>query len=137
MMSHSEREADHQHVILLVDDNEPNIGMLVQYFEDLGFRTITARNGKMGLKRAQFAKPDLILLDVMMPDMNGFEVCRQLHADPVTREIPVIFMTALQDVEDKVNGFAAGGVDYVTKPIQQGSLVVPVKLLYFCLCPVS
>ena len=106
-------------VILLIDDNEANLGVLANYLKRLGFKILTARNGGMGLQRAQLAKPDLILLDVLMPDIDGFEVCRRLKADPDTQEIPVIFITALQSVEDTVKGFAAGGVDYITKPIRQ------------------
>jgi signal transduction histidine kinase len=116
-----------QTVILLIDDNESNIGMLVEFLKELGFKTITARNGQMGLKRAKFAKPDLILLDVLMPEMDGFEVCRQLKAGPATGDIPVIFITALHDVENKVKGFAAGGVDYITKPIQQEEVLARVR----------
>ncbi len=120
-------ESESQYVILLIDDNEANIGVLVDYLKELGFKTITARNGQMGLKRAQFSRPDLILLDVMMPGIDGFEVCQSLKANPETRDIPVIFMTALHEVEDKVKGFAAGGVDYITKPIQQEEVLARVR----------
>ena len=106
-------------VILLIDDNEANLGVLAEYLKTLGFKILTARNGGMGLQRAQLAKPDLILLDVLMPGLDGFEVCRRLKADPDTQDIPVIFITALESVEDTVKGFAAGGVDYITKPIRQ------------------
>lgn len=114
-------------VILLIDDNESSIGMLVKYLQEVGLDVITARNGRMGLKRAQFAHPDLILLDVMMPEMDGFEVCRQLKADSKASDIPVIFMTALHEVQNKVKGFSAGGVDYITKPIQQEEVLARVR----------
>ena len=105
-------------VILVIDDNPTNLGVLVDYLEESGFEIIVARNGEMGLKRAQVAQPDMILLDVMMPGIDGFETCRRLKTDESTFEIPVIFMTALSSTEDKVKGFEVGGVDYVTKPIQ-------------------
>ncbi|MFQ5625335.1 MAG: response regulator [Methyloligellaceae bacterium] len=114
-------------VILIVDDNTTNLKVTVDYLKIHGFETIVARKGKTGLKRAQLARPDLILLDVMMPGMDGFETCRQLKAAEKTRDIPVIFMTALAEVEDKVKGFAAGGVDYVTKPVQEEELLARVK----------
>ncbi|MCP4109235.1 MAG: response regulator [Desulfobacteraceae bacterium] len=126
-MNTKSTETEDQQVILLIDDNEANIGMLIEYLKEFGFRTVTARNGSMGLKRAKFACPDLILLDVMMPDTDGFEVCRRLKADPETRDIPIIFMTALHEVEDKIKGFAAGGVDYITKPIQQEEVLARVR----------
>ena len=91
------------------------------------FSTIVARDGEMGLKRAKFSRPDLILLDVVMPDMNGFEVCRHLKADEETNAIPVIFMTVKDQVEDKVKGFEAGGVDYITKPVQQEDVLARVR----------
>ncbi len=112
--------------ILLVDDNQTNLGVLVDYLKEYDFNLTTARNGTQGLKRAQMLKPDLILLDVMMPDINGFEVCRQLKAKETTQDIPVIFMTALSDPEDKARGFEVGGIDYVVKPIYQQELVARV-----------
>jgi len=106
------------YIVLLIDDNPTNLGVVVDYLEESGLKIITAKNGEMGLKRAHFAKPDIILLDVMMPGIDGFETCRRLKADDTTKDIPVIFMTALDNTEDKVKGFEMGGVDYVTKPIQ-------------------
>lgn len=107
-----------QYTILVVDDNLNNLGVIVDYLAECGFKIMVARNGKVALKRAQFAQPDLILLDVKMPGMDGFETCRQLKAHPRTNNIPVIFMTALTSTQDKVQGFSVGAVDYVTKPIQ-------------------
>lgn len=104
--------------VLIVDDTPANIGVLVDYLEDHGFRVVVAQDGGEGIKRAQFAQPDLILLDVMMPGMDGFETCRRLKADSCCTDIPVIFMTALADSNEKVNGFNVGAVDYVTKPFQ-------------------
>lgn len=104
--------------ILIVDDIPANIGVLVDYLEDHEYRVVVAQDGEEALQRAHFAMPDLILLDVMMPGMNGFETCLRLKAMDEVKDIPVIFMTALTDTTDKVHGFEVGGVDYVTKPFQ-------------------
>ena len=104
--------------ILIVDDNPTNLKVVGDDLKARGFRTAIASNGELALKRARHLRPDLILLDVMMPGIDGFETCRRLKADDTTREIPVIFMTALAQTEHKVQGFAVGGVDYITKPIQ-------------------
>ena len=107
------------YIILIIDDNPTNFGVIVDYLEESGFDILIARDGETGLKRAHIIQPDLILLDVMMPGIDGFETCRRLKADDKTKNIPVIFMTALDTPEDKVSGFNAGGIDYVTKPIEQ------------------
>ncbi|MCS0612054.1 EAL domain-containing protein [Massilia kyonggiensis] len=104
--------------VLIVDDTPANVGILVEYLEGRQVRVAVAQEGEEGLARAEYVQPDLILLDVMMPGMDGFETCRRLKASPRTCDIPVIFMTALSETHDKVAGFAAGGVDYVTKPFQ-------------------
>ncbi len=114
------------HTILIVDDNPTNLGVLSNYLRDYGFRILVARNGESALKRLQYAQSDIILLDVMMPGMNGFETCQQLKANELTKEIPVIFMTALSEAEDKVKGFKVGAVDYVTKPLQHEEVLVRV-----------
>ncbi len=114
-------------VVLVIDDNTTNIDVIASYLQRTGFETIVARNGKMGLKRAKFSQPDLILLDVMMPDIDGFETCRRLKLDNDTKNIPVIFITALSSVEDKIKGFAVGGVDYITKPLQQEEVLARVR----------
>lgn len=105
--------------ILIVDDTPANLGVIVDYLEQYGFGIMIARSGESALQKARYAPPDLILLDVLMPDMDGFEVCQRLKADELTRDIPVIFMTSLTSVEDKVKGFEAGAIDYVTKPLYQ------------------
>jgi CheY-like chemotaxis protein len=112
--------------ILIVDDNPVNLGVIVEHLEYRGFDVAVALGGEEALDRADFLKPDLILLDVMMPGIDGFETCRRLKAAPETKAIPVIFMTALGDVSDKTEGFAAGGVDYVSKPFQVGDLLARV-----------
>jgi len=108
--------------ILVVDDNATNIRVLVSSLETYDYRVITARNGKMGLKRAKFIRPDLILLDIMMPDMDGFEVCRQLKQDIELQDIPVIFLTAKTASKDVVEGLRLGAVDYITKPFHHEEL---------------
>jgi len=112
--------------ILIIDDAPANLGVIVELLEERGFRILVAREGEEGLRRAEFARPDLILLDVTMPGMGGFEVCRRLRAGRTTRDIPVVFMTASSDVRDKVRGFEAGGVDYVTKPFEPGEVLARV-----------
>jgi len=104
--------------ILIIDDNPHNLGVIAEYLETFGCRVLVARDGEGGIARATYARPDLILLDVMMPGLDGFETCRRLKQNAETRDIPVIFMTALTSVEDKVRSFEIGAVDYVTKPIQ-------------------
>jgi two-component system sensor histidine kinase/response regulator len=103
--------------ILIVDDMPANLGVLTSHLEHQGYVAVVAQGGEEGISRAGFVRPDLILLDVMMPGMDGFETCRRLKASPVTRDIPVVFMTALTDTGDKLTGFSVGGVDYVTKPL--------------------
>lgn len=104
--------------ILIIDDTPINLGVMVGHLEAQGYRVLVAQDGDEGLQRADLMRPDVILLDVMMPGPSGFEVCRRLKSRSSTREIPVIFMTSLAETRDKVAGFAAGAVDYVTKPLQ-------------------
>jgi len=105
--------------ILIVDDTPANLKMLVEYLEHYGFGTRMTRSGENALQRVRYDPPDLILLDVLMPGLDGFETCLRLKASEETRDIPVIFMTALASTEDKVKGFEVGAVDYVTKPLNQ------------------
>ncbi len=104
--------------VLVVDDNPTNLNLLIDYLTAVHFEVYAAEEGQSALDLLAYIEPDIILLDVMMPEMNGFETCRRLKALPATREIPVIFMTALTDTASKVQGFEAGGVDYITKPVQ-------------------
>jgi len=113
--------------ILVVDDNPVNLGVVVDHLEVQGFDVLVALGGLEALERVRHVQPDLILLDVMMPDLDGFETCRRLKQQAATRDIPVIFMTALTDVDSKVAGFAAGGVDYVGKPFQIEELMARVR----------
>lgn len=114
--------------LLIVDDLPANLAMLIDAASAEGFRVLLAENGERALKLAPKAQPDLILLDVNMPGIDGLETCRRLKADTATREIPVIFVTALDDVLDKVAGLEAGGVDYVTKPLQPVEVLARVRV---------
>jgi signal transduction histidine kinase len=110
-------KAVRQDSILIVDDIPTNIKVLVELLGQSGFRVAVAKNGESALAKIDEIAPDLILLDVMMPGLDGLEICRRLKANPKTQDIPVIFMSALSDVVDKVKGLEIGGVDYITKPI--------------------
>lgn len=105
--------------ILIIDDTPLHIDYLIKYLSQAGFHMLVAKDGKTGLQLARHNQPDIILLDVLMPDLDGFETCRRLKEDEATYDIPVIFMTALSSVGNKVAGFEVGAVDYVTKPIDQ------------------
>jgi len=115
--------AKHNDIILAVDDNPTNLTLLVDYLERLGFEVSAAEDGESALELLDYITPDIILLDIMMPGMDGFETCRSLKAIPAVQDIPVIFMTALSETSDKVKGFEAGAVDYITKPIQHEELL--------------
>ncbi|HOT90151.1 MAG TPA: response regulator [Anaerolineae bacterium] len=113
--------------ILVVDDTPANLRLLAGMLSEQGYKVRPAPNGKLALMAARAAPPDLILLDINMPDMNGYEVCAALKDDPATRDIPVIFISALDQTEDKVKAFTLGGVDYVTKPFQIEEVLARVK----------
>ncbi|MFO8058336.1 MAG: hybrid sensor histidine kinase/response regulator [bacterium] len=103
--------------ILVVDDNENNLALLEEGLSPAGYEVITAPDGFEGFKKAVQESPDLILLDIMMPQIDGYKVCGQLKKNPDTADIPVIFITALEKTTDIVRGFKVGGVDYITKPV--------------------
>ena len=105
-----------QNMILIIDDNAINIQILVHSLHD--FDTITAHNGKMGIQRAKFSLPDLILLDIKMPEMDGYEVCEHLKADEQTRDIPIIFISALSNSFDKVKAFSVGELTILLNPLK-------------------
>lgn len=113
--------------ILLVDDQPANLQVLMHTLESLGCKLLVAKNGETALTIAQKMRPDLILLDIMMPGIDGFEVCRRLKADPDTQKIPVIFLSALDDTRDKVRGLQLGAVDYVSKPFQPEEVIARVN----------
>jgi CheY-like chemotaxis protein len=113
--------------ILLVDDNTTNLQVLHEILGGRGYRLLVAKNGEAALSIVHKAKPSLILLDIMMPGMDGYEVCRRLKADPETQDIPVIFLSALDDTKDKVKGLDLGAVDYVSKPFQAEEVIALVN----------
>ncbi len=112
--------------LLIVDDEPANLATVTDYLAGYGFQIKVAQTGETGLELARLAQPNLILLDVRLPGIDGFETCRRLKADERTREIPVIFMTIVTKTEDKVRGFEVGGVDYITKPFQQEEVLARV-----------
>lgn len=116
------------HVILIIDDDPNSLAILSEYLEECDYTVLIAEDGESGLVRAEYARPDLILLDIMIPEMDGYETCRRLKELESTRDIPVIFMTALAETEHKIRGFAAGAVDYVTKPFQREEIVARVSV---------
>lgn len=113
--------------ILIVDDMPANLDVLSQALEASDYNVLVATSGETALKVAARARPDLILLDVMMPGIDGFETCRRLKADPDMRDIPVVFLTARDELEGVLEGFRAGGLDYVTKPFQKEEVLVRIQ----------
>ncbi len=121
-------ETAEKRTILIVDDQPANLGVLSDCFSDSGFEILVAEDGMSAIEKAEYAHPDIILLDVLMPKIDGFEVCRRLKSEASTQDIPVIFMTALSETVDKVSGFQLGAVDYITKPIQHEELLARVTI---------
>ncbi|MEE3720010.1 response regulator [Tumidithrix elongata RA019] len=121
-------KTDKPSVIFIVEDNPANIKVLVQMLDLSGYKTLIAMDGSSGIQKIKKAMPSLILLDVMMPGIDGFETCKQLKESELTRDIPIIFMTALASTEDKVKGFSLGAVDYITKPFQQEEVIARIEL---------
>lgn len=115
-------------VILIVDDTPTNLEVLFNVLADSGFTVVVAEDGESAIARAEHAPPDLILLDVLMPGIDGFETCRRLKANESTKDIPVIFMTALSQTVDKVRALNLGAVDYMTKPLQHQEVLARIKL---------
>jgi PAS domain S-box-containing protein len=113
--------------ILVVDVNPENLRLLAGMLEKQGYVVRSLRDGRLVLPSVRSSPPDLILLDIKMPDMNGYEVCQQLKADEHTRDIPVIFLSALNEVFDKVKAFSIGGVDYLTKSVQHEEVVARIN----------
>jgi diguanylate cyclase (GGDEF)-like protein len=105
--------------ILIVDDSRLNIKVLSDILKEKSYRIALARSGKMALEFVEMKKPDLILLDIMMPEIDGFEVCRRLKSNPETKSIPIIFISGLDKSKHIVQGFKAGAVDYIVKPFQK------------------
>ncbi|MGV0028380.1 hybrid sensor histidine kinase/response regulator [Phormidesmis priestleyi] len=114
--------------ILVVDDNPTNLSVLKQALNGAGWKVRLEMDGEGAIEQAKLVLPALILLDIQMPGIDGFETCRRLKADPLTQEIPIIFMTALTDTESKVKGLLLGAVDYITKPFEQAEVIARVRV---------
>lgn len=114
--------------ILIVDDTPTNLRVLFDLLQGQNYRVATANDGETALSRLDVFLPDLILLDVMMPGIDGFETCRRIKANMTTRDIPIIFMTALSDAADKVKGLSLGAVDYITKPLQHEEVLARIRV---------
>jgi putative two-component system response regulator len=114
--------------ILLVDDRKENLELLGSFLADKGYKVRSALNGKMALMTIYAKMPDLVLLDIEMPGMDGYEVCQELKKDEKTKNLPIIFVSAHNDVEAKINAFKMGGVDYITKPFANEEVVARVKM---------
>ena len=115
-------------VILIVDDTPTNLEVLFDFLADSGFKVLVAEDGETAIERVEYAPPDLVLLDILMPGVDGFETCRCLKANERTKDVPVIFMTALSETVDKVRGLNLGAVDYITKPLQHEEVLARIQL---------
>ncbi|ACB75004.1 response regulator transcription factor [Opitutus terrae] len=113
--------------VLIIDDVPANVGVLLDVLAAAGFEVAVAESGQSALEQLAWLKPDIILLDVLMPGLDGFETCRRLKAREATADVPVLFMTALTEVVDKVKGFAAGAVDYLAKPLHPEEVLARVN----------
>lgn len=120
-------EAHESDTIMIVDDTPENLFILMECLSRSNFKTLIAKSGEGALRQLDFAKPDIILLDIMMPGIDGYETCRRLKEREDTKDIPVIFVTALTDTVDKVKGFKTGAVDYITKPFQHEEVLARVR----------
>jgi two-component system sensor histidine kinase/response regulator len=127
LMAATAMDSEVQGIVLLVDDTPTNLGVLFDSLQGSGFKLLAAQDGESAIAQVGHLKPDVILLDVMMPGIDGFETCRRLKENPETRDIPVIFMTALTDTVDKVRGFTVGAVDYITKPFQPEEVLARIR----------
>lgn len=117
-----------QSTILIVDDTPTNLNVLFEFLRNAGFKVLVAQSGESALQKVEYAKPDLILLDILMPGIDGFETCRTLKSQASTKDTPIIFMTALSDTVDKVKGLRLGAVDYITKPFHQEEVLARIQL---------
>lgn len=117
-----------QNTLLIVDDNPTNIKVLYDLLKEYGFRVLVAKDGESAIEKLEFANPDLVLLDVMMPGIDGFTTCQIVKNNPNYQDLPIIFMTALAETENKIKGLSLGAVDYITKPFQPDELLARVNL---------
>ena len=127
-MTEIQTDPEEQPVILLVDDNAVNLQLLLETLDDQGYRLLVARSGEEALRIARKATPDLILLDIMMPGIDGYETCARLKSDEATRNSVIIFLTALQSTQEKVRGLSMGAMDFITKPFDPQEIIARVSL---------
>ncbi|CBN54182.1 MULTISPECIES: hybrid sensor histidine kinase/response regulator [Kamptonema] len=121
-------EISEEQSILIVDDNPNNLEVLAHILTDVGYQVSVAIDGETAIEQVEYHQPELILLDIMMPGIDGFETCRRLKANPLTCEIPIIFLTALSDSNNKVNGLSVGAVDYISKPFQSEEVLARIRI---------
>jgi DNA-binding NarL/FixJ family response regulator len=114
--------------VLIVDDTPGNLALLSDTLSEAHYRVLVATDGQSALEQIQYIKPDIILLDVMMPGIDGFETCRQLKADPATEAIPVLFMTGLSELDHLLRGFGEGALDYIVKPIRPAEVLARIEV---------
>ena len=125
----AEKQQEKTPLVLVVDDNQPNLELLQAYLEDMDCETVPARDGPQALEIISRGAPDLILLDVMMPKMSGFEVCKRIKNDPKTADIPVIMVTALNEFGDIERGIESGTDDFISKPVNKLELLTRVRTM--------
>ena len=118
---------DNKPVVMIIDDTPENLAILSDTLSESGYRVLVATEGTMALEQMAYVLPDIILLDVMMPGINGYQTCKQLKSDPRTSAIPVIFMTALSELQDLLRGFGEGAVDYLVKPVRPPEVLARVE----------
>jgi DNA-binding response OmpR family regulator/DNA-binding CsgD family transcriptional regulator len=114
--------------VLIVDDTPANLALLSDTLSEANYRVLVATDGYSAIEQIQFIKPDIILLDVMMPGIDGFETCKRLKADPASAEIPVLFMTGLSELDDLLRGFSEGALDYIVKPIRPAEVLARIEV---------
>jgi CheY-like chemotaxis protein len=128
-MNKTKKDKTEKPVILVVDDNQQNLELLQAYLEDIDCETVPALSGSDALKSVAKEPPDLILLDIMMPKMSGFEVCRRIKSNPNTEHIPIIMVTALNEFGDMKRGIDSGTDDFISKPVNRLELITRVKAM--------
>ena len=117
-----------QGTVLIVDDTPGNLALLSDMLSEAGYRVLVATDGISAIEQIQYEKPDIILLDVMMPGIDGFETCKRLKADAATAAIPVLFMTGMSELENLLRGFGEGGLDYIVKPIRPAEVLARIEV---------